>query len=98
MAERHAYAMRALEDNNLINIGRLFTGAVQECVKENMMAHLDPAVRLIAHHIAFSANGDSVKDQYDQLVAYCREMAKHAPNYDVITKEMINGTEVPEAS
>lgn len=99
MSERFRYTILAMQTTDLVDLAKLLSGAVQECRLENQMAHLDPAVRLICHQIAFSGNGDSVTSQYDKLVQFCQKKAATGPNFEFIHEEEgTNETPVPQAT
>ena len=72
MSIRHNFALAAVQTNDLLKLCELLSGAVQNAMQEGQMPHMDPAINLICHHIAFCGNGDSVfNEYYMKVVSYC---------------------------
>lgn len=54
---------------------------------------MDPAVRLIAHQIAFAGNGDvAFTPLYGKALAFCEKAALEGPNY----RPLENNVPIPE--
>jgi hypothetical protein len=76
--------MAATQENNLLGLAKLLSGAVNECLTEGQMPHMDPAVRLICFQIAFAGNGDlSAPGYFEEVYHYCQTKALHSPNIDI---------------
>lgn len=85
MSDRFRFAVLATQTPNLIELAKYLSGAVQEAAIEGQMPHMDPAVRLIAFHIAFAGNGDLASNgYYDAVYKFCLAKAEHAQNVDFI--------------
>lgn len=54
----------AAETNNPIELCQYLVEAVKEAADEQKVFHQDPAVRMIAMHVAFACNGDLPFLQY----------------------------------
>lgn len=100
MSERFQYAMASVGQADLLQLARFLTGAVQECHRENLHPHHDPAVRLIGFQIAYASNGDSLHMDYEKVFEFCRLKALTGPNYEMLQKEIesAESPEVPKAS
>lgn len=83
MSDRYRLAVVALQTSNLLELSRLLSGAVQECLNDGQMPHMDPAVRLICCQIAMAGNGDlTLPGYYEDVVHFCAAKAHHAANAD----------------
>lgn len=79
MAGRHAWAIQALQTNNLFDLCDLLKAACEESMKENVSPYQDAACRLICRQIAFAGNGDILFLQYYQdVVDYCSLQVQRA--------------------
>lgn len=92
MSERYRYAIKAINTHDLLDLAQLLSGSVREAIQEGQMPHMDPAVRLICHHVAFAGNGDlAFRDYYTKIYDFCVSKAKDGPNV-VYSKENESGT------
>jgi len=81
MSIRHELAIRACATTDLLELSRYLAGAVQEAIQEGQLPHLDPAIRLISHHIAFAGNGDlPFQPYYEKAYEYCKAKIKDGPH------------------
>ena len=61
---------------NPSGIAHALLEACQECIKENVSQHDDPAVRLIVHQLAHVAGVDEINESftlYSELTKQCKE-------------------------
>lgn len=78
MAERYGHAIASIETQDVFELCRLLALSAREAIEvDRVHPHNDPAVRLIANHMAFVLNGDihSLKF-YQDTYAYCARMAE----------------------
>lgn len=66
MSQRHTYAVAAAENNDIIQLARLYIGAIEECVSQQVDPYKDCACRMIAFQIAFAGGGDDRFHRYYQ--------------------------------
>src|SRR5690349_19031486 len=81
MGKRYGWAVAAVDTNDVFELCRLLAYAAKEAMEEKNAPHNDPAVRLIAHHVAFALNGDLPHLKfYQDTYAYCARMAEREAN------------------
>ena len=91
MSTRHELAISAVQTHNLLELCTCLSGAVQDAINEGQMPHMDPAIRLITHHIAYAGNGDlPFLPYYQKIYDYCLSEAQHGPNTTFLQTEMQN--------
>ena len=74
-------ALTACENNNLIELCQLLSGATLEAAGSGIMPHNDPAVQLICHQIALVGNGDNTtNDFYTKVYDYCAQQVRNGAN------------------
>lgn len=89
MSDRYRYAITATESNNLLDLAKLLTGAVNEALLEGQMPHMDPAVRLICYQISLVGNGDhAVHGLYEKTYEYCVMKANNSSNFEFMKVEV----------
>lgn len=88
MAERYLMALSATETSDLVELARILSAATQEVIQENAFPHMDPAVQMIAYHIAYAANGDSAfAERYELTYKFLRHKVLTGQNYVIIGQQ-----------
>ena len=83
MAVRHGIAAQAVFSNDLLELSQMLAHAVDECRRMGVLPHLDTAIQIITHQIAFAGNGDATF-LGDYIDAY-KECVASAPNTDFLS-------------
>ena len=77
MARIHQLGAMAATTTNLLELAGYLAEAVDLSIREQVVPHTNPVVRLICYMIAFAGDGDIPLDAYYKQVAdYCNENAE----------------------